>query len=257
MTRLYFSGETNTTSGQAALQAPALWLAFSEDYTGSQISALLSRLPAPELKRYQAFHHHEDRTTFLLSYLLVRTVLGRYLGVAPERLVLEVQQGGKPFVAVGRAGERHLEFNLSHCRGCAALLVNWDSPCGIDVEALMRQNLQQVIRPPFFSNGERDLILHGGPPELEERRFLQYWTLKEAYLKARGEGLQGLSDKLNAAFDESGRPSIRDERQPVIADEAWGCCQTWMRDRYCISAVIRHGVGQIGIHSPDLSFLPA
>jgi 4'-phosphopantetheinyl transferase len=58
---------------------------------------------------------------------------------------------------------------------------------GLDVEALSREPAIELARR-FFSAREADQLART-PIDGRATRFLEYWTLKEAYVKARGLGL--------------------------------------------------------------------
>ena len=82
-----------------------------------------------------------------------------------------------------------LEFNLAHTRGLVACAVALGRDVGVDVEWLGRRGRTLEIAERYFSPSEvRDLRATPGPDRKE--RFFRYWTLKEAYVKARGEGLR-------------------------------------------------------------------
>jgi 4'-phosphopantetheinyl transferase len=91
-----------------------------------------------------------------------------------------------------------LHFNLTHTDGLVAMAVCRHPRVGIDAEKLKVPPLAVVER--FFSPAEA-AQLRALPPESQPRRFMQLWTLKEAYLKAVGTGLAGGLGRMSFIFD--------------------------------------------------------
>jgi hypothetical protein len=80
-----------------------------------------------------------------------------------------------------------LRFNISHTDGLIACAVTIGREVGVDVETRRPSLLHDVAGRHFAPREVSDLR---SLPELEQDRvFFDYWTLKEAYIKARGFGL--------------------------------------------------------------------
>src|SRR3954471_17296383 len=85
-----------------------VWSARLAEAHSRELSDLLS--PA-EWIRAQRFHFEGDRTRFIAGRGLLRTILGRYLDVAPRDLRFTRGPHGKPELdGMGTS----LSFNLSH-----------------------------------------------------------------------------------------------------------------------------------------------
>ena len=80
-----------------------------------------------------------------------------------------------------------LRFNLSHTDGLIACAVTIGREVGVDVEHIQRR-LTHDVAGRFFAPREVD-DLKALPEDEQQRVFFDYWTLKEAYIKARGFGL--------------------------------------------------------------------
>lgn len=135
--------------------------------------------------RAERFHFEKDRARNLIARGFLRVFLGRYLGVAPERLVLEQTSQGKPFL---KDFPGTLQFNLSHSHDTALYGFCRHAKIGVDLEHMGRGVNEESIARNYFTPEESAAILQ---EQGEKRRalFYRYWTLKEAYLKATGEGL--------------------------------------------------------------------
>jgi len=155
-------------------------------------------LSADERGRMERFCFGRDRLRYLIGRGLLRLLLGRYLDVAPRDLRFETMAAGKPHLA---AGQGRLQFNLAHSGEYVLIAIADGRTVGIDVEEV-RDDLDacQVAAHFFSPNEQRDLEALTGRVKIEA--FFECWTCKEAYVKARGDGLSLLLDQ----FDVSLRP---------------------------------------------------
>jgi 4'-phosphopantetheinyl transferase len=125
-----------------------------------------------------------DRELYVLARGIVRLALGEATGVEPRCWQFRITREGQPLVADPRSTIR---FSISHTTGMVACALSLDRLVGIDVEGTRRQSVLPMAEQ-FFSPLERG-ELATLPPNEQPARFFEYWTLKEAYAKARGQGL--------------------------------------------------------------------
>src|SRR5205807_3952580 len=121
------------------------------------------------------------------GWRFVRSALGKPEVRLPPLTLPSPPRGGE---GKGGWGSRSLCFNLTHTRGLAACAVTWDREVGVDAEDWQRQGRELsegLIR--YCLSPEERACLKGLPPAERKRGFFDYWTLKEAYIKARGLGL--------------------------------------------------------------------
>jgi 4'-phosphopantetheinyl transferase len=156
-------------------------------------------LDQSERAQAERFHFREDRETYIAAHWLVRTALASVGGLPPGDWRFVAEHLGKPRIdpAVGRP---ELKFNLSHSRGFVACAVTLGSEVGIDVEALSRRQSGLDIAGHFFSPQEV-AILREIAPDRQHEAFLRFWTLKEAFIKATGEGLSRALDSFSFVLD--------------------------------------------------------
>ena len=95
-----------------------------------------------------------------------------------------IQGAGQPPVPASE-----LRFNLSHADDFALLALALGRAVGVDVEPADRRVDLEPIAERFFAPAER-AALFALPPTARLAGFLELWTRKEAYLKARGDGLR-------------------------------------------------------------------
>ena len=96
--------------------------------------------------------------------------------------------------AYGEQGKPYLpdypevHFNLSHSGSYVAIAVG-EVKLGVDVEVNSR-NALAVARRCFHEKEYQELLRYVDEPEQLDQHFKQYWSMKEAYIKYRGEGLK-------------------------------------------------------------------
>lgn len=148
--------------------------------------ALLAALPPDEQARHEEFYFPQDQLRYLLTRTLVRRLLERYLGVPASELVFRANAYGRPALA---AEHNHLalDFNLSHSADYVVCALTRTGQIGVDVEGFARQRDLHVA-DDFFAPSEVEQLLKC-PAEARNRRFVEFWTLKEAFIKAVGHGL--------------------------------------------------------------------
>jgi len=172
----------------AAADRIDLWYTF-EERAGSPglLRAYRSLLAPQELDRQARLVRERDRRLFLIARALVRTTLSRYAPVDPKAWRFSAGPLGKPEIA-GPAGLPPLSFNLTHTAGLVACAVAAGQRVGVDAERLDRPVACLDLARRAFSAGERAL-LQEFPEERRRELFFELWTLREAYVKARGAGM--------------------------------------------------------------------
>jgi 4'-phosphopantetheinyl transferase len=151
------------------------------------VCGLEELLASDEISRADRFRFDKHRRRFVVARGLLRVILGRYLDLEPGQLRFVYNDHGKPSLAPAPA-TRGLSFNLSHAHRLALVAVTQYRQLGIDLEHIRPIPEIEQITERILSPQEKEMFraLHG-TDRLEV--FFQYWTCKEAYIKAKGEGL--------------------------------------------------------------------
>lgn len=149
-----------------------------------RLRALLSPY---ELAASDRLRFERDRLRFVARRALLRTILGRYVGIAPGLLRFRANERGKPELD-GAAARSGIRFNASHSGDLAVCAISLRERIGVDVEAVRPIDDAQRIARCFFSPLERE-ALSAIPAESRSLALLHCWTRKEAFVKALGEGL--------------------------------------------------------------------
>lgn len=155
-----------------------------------QVRQLEQILSSDEKARAKRFHFEKHRRRFIVCRGFLRTILSRYSGIEPSEVEFSYGPYGKPELAFNNS-TRVLRFNLSHSSEMALYAIACDRLVGIDLEHI-RPNLDaEKLAKRFFFPLEFAEI-NSLPSDLKQEAFYKHWNLKEAYLKATGEGLAGL-----------------------------------------------------------------
>jgi 4'-phosphopantetheinyl transferase len=157
------------------------------DLPESQVRSLWYTLTADERRRAERYVFEQDRTHFVVARGLLRVLLGRYLRQDPPHLRFIYGPHGKPALATDTGGVA-LRFNVSHSHGLALYAVTRGREVGVDVESIRPEVVQEKVAEHFFSPHEV-AVLRALPTPLQATAFFACWTRKEAYIKAKGEGL--------------------------------------------------------------------
>jgi len=144
-----------------------------------------------------------------------RAMLSRLVpGVAPRDWRFDRSDAGRP--SLSRAHGLDVDFNLAHTRGLVVMAAGRRVQLGIDVERFERRRSLEIARR-YFSAREI-AAFEALPADAQPRRFVELWTLKEAYLKAIGTGIAGGLGSMT--FDWRGT-EIRFERESDPDAQRW------------------------------------
>ncbi|MGB8540676.1 MAG: 4'-phosphopantetheinyl transferase superfamily protein [Candidatus Acidiferrales bacterium] len=199
------SGEVQWTSPVETPQLPDsevhIWRA-SLEMDSATLIRIRRTLAEDEKARSERFIFDRDRNHFIAGRGILRELVGRYLQRPPQTIDFVYGPRGKPALANG--GSRHpICFNISHSHGLAVIGIAREREIGIDVELIRPEFTVEEIAKRYFSVKEVD-ELNTLPSELRPEGFFHCWTRKEAYIKAKGDGLHIPLD----SFDVSLSPGL-------------------------------------------------
>lgn len=198
-----------------------LWCAYYEDIRGPDLETEYRRLLSPPERMRQArFHFDRDRHRFLVTRALVRTVLSRYASIHPQAWAFATNPHGRPHIANAGADCAGLTFNVSHTGGLIVLAVARAMRLGVDVEFESgRASILEIAAGSFAPDELADL--QALPAALRQHRFFEYWTLKESYIKARGEGLSIPLDQFSFTLQGERAVTLSIDPRQVDTASAW------------------------------------
>ncbi|GAB4820177.1 hypothetical protein N2152v2_007223 [Parachlorella kessleri] len=166
----------------------------------NELEHLLGLLPGAEQEACRKFRFLDDQKRALVSRLLQRASAAAVLGLPFCEVVIQRTRGSKPYIA--GAGDRsaapNFNYSVSHEGDFVVLASEGLCVCGCDVAApnQVRRRQQEPLASFFkcfvdqFTAAEWASINALSPDEdAMQAQFRRLWSLKEAYVKATGEGL--------------------------------------------------------------------
>ena len=250
-----------------------LWCVFPDQITDPALwDAYRGLLSPEESQREQRFTHDEPRRQFLAGRALLRTALAQYTGVDPRRLEFQCNRHGKPTLSKkndtnnnsrgltapgGETNNPHmfrgllapgyfdscgadlpLEFSLSHTRGLVVCAVALHDAVGVDVEC-DRANLAPMdLAHCFFAPAETERLAEL-PPDQQRAAFFELWTLKEAFVKARGVGLAMPLADFSFLLSDDGSATISFAQPGEERPDQWQFTRLRLGSRYQAAVAIR------------------
>ena len=141
---------------------------------------------------------------------MLRTILGSYEKIEPARLRFCYSPYGKPYLAAEN-NHGNLRFNISHADAIALFAIARGRELGVDIERIRPHVADEGIAERFFSSKEVS-CLRALPAALQTEAFFNCWTRKEAYIKARGEGLSLPLDKFDVSLAPGEQATLLETR---------------------------------------------
>ena len=184
-----------------ATTVPAgVWLADLDD--AAAVEGAGEVLSEDERARAQRFVFDVHRRRFIAARAWLRRCLAERLGRPAASLRFEYGPVGKPALA----GTDRLRFNLSHSGRYALLAVTEGAEVGVDIEHVRPLSDMEALAERVFSAAER-AALAAVPADRRVEAFFAGWTRKEAYIKARGEGI-GMLGAIEVALSPGQAPRL-------------------------------------------------
>lgn len=124
------------------------------------------------------------RQQYIEVHATLRLILASYVNQPPEKIKIKKQSHGKPYLLE----YPELVFNLSHSADTLIIAISKKGQMGIDIEfSKPRNNLARLVSKCFAN--EEALYWHNLPDQQKISMFYDFWTKKEAFVKATGRGI--------------------------------------------------------------------
>lgn len=172
-----------------------LWT-VSLDASKVQIERILSVLSPEEKKKASYYKFELVQHKYIVTQAVLKMLLSDYLDIKPADINLGVHKKGKPYLI----NDDSLFFNISNSHSICVYAFSRDAEVGIDIERirdlpdidlLIEKNLTPREKKYFQKN-----------PDDKLTRFFQFWTFKESYLKAIGEGMRLTPENLEFSLED-------------------------------------------------------
>ena len=190
-------------------------------------------LDEQETNRSTRITHVEKRNIHRSTRMALRYLLGSYLQQHPADIRFTFNQQQKPRLA-GTEEDRGLTFNLAHCGGTIVLAFGWNRPLGVDLETHIKPRRLERLAAACFTASEYQ-HWQARPDQDKQRTFYQYWTAKEAFVKATGAGIAMGLQRLEIDADFRGFVQVPEEAGPADAWQLHG----WEDEQHALALVSR------------------
>lgn len=156
-----------------------------ENFNEARYLPVLNR---EELYQYKSFSNVARKRQFLFSRFILKNKLFEVIGENADDLHFELGEHGKPFLP-----NKKIHFNISHSENYVAYVIAKKN-VGIDIQ-MQREfsNLDGMIKKVCHPN-EIQFLKNTSDKEFS---FLKIWSLKEAYSKCIGLGIQAKFSELD------------------------------------------------------------
>jgi len=155
-----------------------LYAYISEENHNYLLKKYLSTFPEDFQKKIRSFRNWQDAQLSLLGRLLLRYGL-QINDVHNQNDNIGYTSYNKPFLI-----DSDIKFNISHAGEVVVCAVSDSNDVGIDIEIINDINIEDFESQMTIK--ERNFIMDG---EDSKKAFFDYWTQKEAVIKANGKGL--------------------------------------------------------------------
>jgi 4'-phosphopantetheinyl transferase len=197
--------------------AVEVW-SLEEEQIDSLVSVSdLAWLSEKERSRLDRIRGDASRRLHLGSQLLRRHALEHRAGIPKEQMRFLASEFGRPYLE-GNPG--NLQFNISHTQGVIVCVVTAGRGCGIDVERVPANPSLAGVVHKFLSPDEIARLGHLSPRSQREA-LIEYWVLKEAYLKALGCGFKRSPAEFSFFENSRGAIDVDDPKKTGPQTQRW------------------------------------
>jgi 4'-phosphopantetheinyl transferase len=174
-----------------------LWVVALDDVPEG-LPDFRSILSPDERERAGRFLSDVDARRYMAARASLRSLLGAYVGIEPSELRFIYDRFGKPGLG-GEAQAASVRFSVSHSADLGLFGFVRKHRMGVDVEHVRTDIDVEGLAKNHFSRNEFEK-LRSQPSDRQLEAFFCCWTRKEAYLKARGEGMSHGLDRFEVSF---------------------------------------------------------
>lgn len=164
--------------------------------TKSHYDYFYNLLSKDEKLKVERFKFKKDRITSTLARGVLRLLLSKYLNCPTDAIIFKYGEYGKPELV----NHKTVKFNVSHSGEMIVMAFCNHYDIGIDVEYINRDFDVFDIVDNYFSKQEIK-ALHKIPNNQQTEAFFRGWTRKEAFVKAKSQGLSFPLDSFSISID--------------------------------------------------------
>jgi 4'-phosphopantetheinyl transferase len=202
-----------------------------------QYERLSQSLSSDEQARADRFKFERDRRRYVVGRVALRNILASYTGCRAEEICFAYGPNGKPMLADSTAAGS-LEFNASGSEELAVCAVTVGKSVGVDIE-FCRPIADNDFLDQCLTTAERKALC-ALEPELKLAAFYRLWTLKEAFLKATGQGLSRPMSSVEFALTPDNSIRLVADHQSPDGRECWAFVE-FVPDPQHVGALVMSG----------------
>jgi len=199
----------------------------------AEVNTFYELLSQDEQERALRFRVERPRRDFVLTRGTLRLLLACYQGSTPREVRFCYTALGKPALE----DERSLNFNVSHADGLTLIALVQQRAIGVDVENLGRESDAERLAERFFSEHERQALRRLRGDDLQTA-FFRCWTRKEAYIKAKGEGLTLPLHQFDVSIAADDRDALLATRPDPAEAGRWTICDVPVGPGYMAAVAV-------------------
>ena len=189
-----------------------------------------------ERARARRYRFDKNRQEYIVGRGLLRHLLGCYLDEDPTSLQFVYNPYGKPALMPDTSGGR-LNFNVSHAHDMIVFAFSRNREIGVDVERIRPEAIHDGVAERFFSANEVH-ALRALPLHVQPLAFFNCWTRKEAYIKARGEGLNIPLNQFDVSLVPGEPAALLNSRYDHDDTSRWILCALDMGTQYAAALAV-------------------
>jgi len=211
--------------------------------TPERVDALAGTLAPDERLRAERFRFPRDRARYIIGRGLLRAIIARALDREPAAITFRYNAFGKPSLP-DEPGRDRLHFNVSHADGVALYALARGREIGVDIERVRTDMAGGRIAERFFSPREV-AALRALDPGLQHEAFAVCWTRKEAYKKARGEGIAVGLDRFDVSLAPGEPATVLASREEGEEAHRWSLHHLAPQPGYVGAVAVEGGPGRL------------
>ena len=172
-----------------------LWT-VSIDALKDQADRLESMLSEEEKRKVSFYKFEHTQLSYIVSQAVLRMLLSSYLDIKPADVKIGTHKKGKPYLI----HDRSVFFNISNSHDLCVFAFSCDAEVGIDIEKIRDLPDIDLLIEKNLTRRERSYFLKD--PANKLNLFFRFWTFKESYLKAIGEGMRLTPENLEFSLED-------------------------------------------------------
>lgn len=168
----------------------------------------------------------------IVSRLLTRILLSRYCEIKPDELKIGRTSKSKPFLI----DFPHIQFNISHSNQMVLLGVSLHHSIGIDIEFIDNLKIDEDLIA-------KDILTEGEYHQYQTSKikspyaFYEFWTIKEAIIKAYGKGLWEINSIPEFTLSSESKFILKKDNTQM---ENWSILPLHLDSSYKACVVVNH-----------------